>query len=207
MNSMTSVYVMLVGLALLAAYMHFKKKAKRGTGPLASDPHGWRIEYSEGLPAQPKTQGLGWEVVIPLVGQGFLGSIKLYDIPKLRVGGTFVLKGRVVGNGAVSVEFPDNPASATLIVQRRGDNGVMLEHRWYSDEMIFLKEGSFELRVPLTVQAMGAIMGSRDPNAFAAAINDPWNVQVGFGSAGGRAHSVHATSPTTFYMDSLTYED
>ena len=202
---MTSTYIILGLLVLAALFLYAKQKAKRGVGPLANK-SGWYIEYSEGLPARPVSlTESGWVVNIPMQGQGFLGSVKQYSIPKMRVGGKWTLKCRVEGNGAIAREYPEKQATATFIVQRRGDNGLMPEYRWYSNQMVDLKDGSYEFVFPLTIDNMKPVMGKYTAEDFAAAINDAWNVQIGFGSAGGRAHSVHTISPSTFYMDSLTY--
>ena len=206
-NDMTMAYMLLAGVVGLAAYVHFKKKAKKGTGPLAVDPRGWRIEHSEGLLAEPAVQGMGWMVDIPMEGEGFLGAVKWYDgKPNVRVGGTLVLKCRVVGSGAVPREFPEKQARITVILQRRGDNGMMPEYRWYSAQTVDLVDGMYEIEVPINAKNMRGILGSHDEAAFQATVDNLWNIQIGFGSAGGAAHSVHAKTPCTFYMDSLTYK-
>ena len=201
--------LMLVGVVCLALFVHFKKTAKRGVGPLASK-KGWYIEYSQGTPERPTMVGNdSWSVQIPAL-PGYLGSIKSYDPPKLRVGGKLTLNCRVVGNGTkpVQADLADKQATCTVILQRRGDNGQQPEYRWYSATMVNLREGTYLITVPVTATTFGGVFGSHDPKAFEETINDLWNIQIGFGSAGGRAHSVHASEgPVTFYMDSLTYQD
>ena len=205
--------LLLAGVVCLALFVHFKKKAKRGIGPLAPNKKGWFIEHSQGTSERPITNGNGWSVAIP-ASPGYLGAVKFYDPFKMRVGGTLTLKCRVVGNGTkpVQADLAHKQATVTLILQRVGDQGTgrgqYENYRWYSSKMVNLLDGTYEISVPVTSQSFGGIMGSHDPKAFEETLKDIWNIQIGFGSAGGRAHSVHASEgPVTFYMDSLTYQD
>lgn len=207
---MPAAYLLMAAFVAIMLWMHFKRKAKRfNTGPLAKKEEGWIIEHSEGTPKRPTVNGAGWFVDIPLIGQGFIGSIKWYDEPALRVGSTIRLHGRIVGSGKVIArEYPDRQATATLIVQRKDDQetgrGQYETYRQYSAKMIPLVEGPFDMTVTLAHDQFGGVMGSHDAEAFAETMKEALCLQIGMGSAGGRAHSVHADGPVRFYLDGIT---
>ena len=212
MNDMTMVYAMLAGVVLLAAYMHFKKKGKDfGTGPLAPTRRGWLIEHSEGMPERPQNLDGGWVLDVPVQGQGFLGTVKNYNPPTVQMDGVFSVTVLVEGNGIKAREYPDKQATCTLILQRRGDPGTARgqyqAYRWYSKQMIPLVDGLHTIQCPVNVQNMGDVMGGKDPALLQETLDALENVGIGFGSAGGRAHSVHGTAgPVKVRLISLEYE-
>ena len=168
--------------------------ARRKRSPSASAVNGWRINWSRGLPPAPNPQGAGWAIDVPAGAS--LHYVQRYG-GSLREGQALTLRLRVTG-AFVASEYPGKPASATIMLQRKGDNGsaagVFETYRQFSGAMIPLTEGEHSLSVTLNAQSFGGIMGSHDPAAFKAVLTNLESIGVVFGAAGGRGHGVQAPS-------------
>lgn len=180
---------LIIAVILGAIFYIFKSQQKER--PSHGSVNGWKINWSHGLPDAPTPKGQGWLIDVP---QGAsLHYVQRYG-GSLREGQTLTLRLRVTGQ-FVAPEF-GNPATATIMLQRKGDNGsaagVFETYRQFSGEMIPLTEGEHSLSVTLNAQSFGGIMGSHDPAAFKAVLDNLESVGVVFGSAGGRGHGVQA---------------
>lgn len=184
--------ILFIAVILGALYYIFTSQKKKR--PSAGAVNGWKINWSHGLPAAPTPQGNGWVIDVPAGAS--LHYVQRYG-GSLREGQSLTLRLRVTG-AFVAIEYPDKPASATIMLQRKGDNGSaagMFEtYRQFSGAMTPLTEGEHTLTVTLDAQSFGGIMGSHDPTAFKAVLTNLESIGVVFGSAGGRGHGVQAPS-------------
>lgn len=165
--------------------LHLKSKGK------ILAPRGWRIMWSRGVSLVK--QGAGWSIAVTPRSslhyvQNFGGSVPATI--RLRVEGSFT-----------APEF-GLPATAGLLLQRKGDNGSAAgkyeDYRYFSDLAIPLTEGEHVVTVPpLTVEHWGGVMGGRDPAALRAVLGDLESFGIVFGSAGGRGHGVTGTGRIT----------
>lgn len=179
--------VALICAAGVAAFLLLHLKSK---GRILA-PKGWRIMWSRGVSLVK--QGAGWSIAVTPGSslhyvQNFGGRVPATI--RLRVEGSFT-----------APEF-GLPATAGLLLQRRGDNGSGVGkfegYRYFSGLAIPLTEGEHVVQVPpLTVEHWGGVMGGRDPTALRAVLDDLESFGIVFGSAGGRGHGVTGTGRVT----------
>lgn len=196
-------YLLWALIAIAVFVILNKRKAKTIFGPA------WRINWSKGMPASPIMQGNGWFIDFPNNPAYNVNYIQWYKAPSLVNAKTVTMKFSVVGAANFTPwEDPNSPGLVSLLIQRKGDTGtaqgVYESYRWFSNEAIPLKEGEFELVVPLDAQHWGGVMGSHDEGRFREALKDMESLGVIFGYNGGRGHGVYTDSPSRFNMISLT---
>lgn len=164
----------------------------------------WRICYSPGMPKTPKKTGSGWYFDFPTDPKRHVHYVQWFKPPPLPLGRTLYAKFAVTGSGFIAQQYPANPASVTLLIQRKGDNGSAEgkyeSYRMYSNTMQVLAAGTFELEILLDSSAWGGVYGGHDPAQFAATLQNVGSIGLVFGSAGGRGHGVYATQPSRFTL-------
>lgn len=201
---MTAAIAILAAIALAALVV---SRRKRKDDP-AQTPRGWLIRWSPGMPERPVAQGAGWYFDFPTDPQSHVHYVQNFTPPPIVPGATLVARFRVEGTGRfVPQEFPDRPATVSLLIQRRGDNwgaqGEFASYRWYSAQTVELREGEFTIEARLTADNWGDVYGAHDPLLFEKALADVENIGLVFGSAGGRGHGVYATSSSRFVLQML----
>ena len=191
----------LAALALLAlAYLVLRKRND------TARKSGWRIEHSPGMPDRPVPDGDGWGFTFPANPASHVHYVQNFDPPNLA--GQLRVRFRVTGSGFVAQEHPSEPATVSLLIQRKGDDwtarGEMAAYRWYSKEQVKLVEGEHSMDVPLFPEQWGGVYGGQPAALFYEALRNADNIGLVFGSPSGRGHGVYATTPATFTL--LSYE-
>lgn len=172
--------------------------------------------YSQGMPPSPQPTRTGWtfDFPFPNARAGHVHYVT-FDPGSLAGKSKIVVRYRVdaaPGVRFVPQESPGEPATLSLMFQRRGDNwsarGRYNFYRWYSPVATLqpIRAGVGEMTISLTdpgwvaVQA-GTLSGNERP--FADALADASRVGLVFGSAGGRGHGVFSTAPARFTLISF----
>ena len=189
----------LAALALLAlAYLVLRKRKD------TARKSGWRIEHSPGMPSRPVPDGDGWGFTFPTNPASHVHYVQNFDPPSLEPGKSIRVRFRVSGQGFTAQEWPDEPATVSLLIQRKGDDwtarGKMAGYRWYSAQQVTLAEGEHTMTVPLDVAHWGGVYGGQPAALFYEALRNADNVGLVFGSPSGRGHGVYATGPATFTL-------
>ena len=193
----------LAALALLAlAYLVLRKRKD------TARKSGWRIEHSPGMPDRPVPDGDGWGFTFPTDPASHVHYVQYFDPPELGLGKSIRVRFRVSGQGFTAQEWPDEHATVSLLIQRKGDDwtarGEMAAYRWYSAQQVKLAEGEHTLVVPLEASYWGGVYGGQPAALFYEALRHADNIGMVFGSPSGRGHGVYATGPATFTL--LSYE-
>lgn len=195
-------------IATFAAIVMFvllstRKKKEKDKPPQS----GWQIRFSPGMPNKPTPQGQGFYFDFPTNPGAHVHYVQRFDPPRLQAGAVLIARFRVTGGAFVPQEFPTQPATVSLIIQRKGDDwsavGKMASYRWYSGVMTELVAGEHTLSVPIDVQSFGDVYGGHDAAAFAEALANVESIGLVFGSAGGRGHGVYAQTPSRFELISM----
>lgn len=189
----------IIALALLAlAYLVLRKRKD------TARKSGWCIEHSPGMPARPVPDGDGWGFTFPTNPASHVHYVQNFDPPHLEPGKSIRVRFRVSGQGFTAQEWPNEPATVSLLIQRKGDDwtarGKMAGHRWYSAQQVTLAEGEHTMTIPLDVAHWGDVFGGKAPVLFSEALRHADNVGLVFGSPSGRGHGVYATGPATFTL-------
>ena len=189
----------IIAIAAALAYLLLWRKRKPSKT-------GWRIEHSPGMPARPVPDGDGWGFTFPTDPASHVHYVQNFNPPNLA--GQLRVRFRVTGSGFVAQEHPSEPATVSLLIQRKGDDwtarGKMAGHRWYSAQQVTLAEGEHTMAIPLDVAHWGDVYGGKASVLFSEALRHADNVGLVFGSPSGRGHGVYATGPATFTL--LSYE-
>lgn len=196
--------ILLSGMGLFAlAVLAYIVLRKRKT---ASRKTGWHITYSPGMPDRPVPDGDGWGFTFPTNPEHHVHYVQYFDPPALS--GQLRARFRVIGSGFVAQEHPSEPATVSLLIQRKGDDwtarGEMAAYRWYSREQVKLVEGEHTMDIPLVADYWGGVYGGQDPSLFYVALREAENIGLVFGSPSGRGHGVYATDPAAFTL--LSFE-
>lgn len=113
------------------------------------------------------------------------------------------------GTRFVPQEVPDEAATVSLVLQRRGDNWSArrgFEHyRWYVPpaKVARLRPGVHTMTVRLDDPQWGNVFSGTStshPRQYLAALDDLESVGLVFGSMGLRGHGVYATAPARFTL-------
>lgn len=191
-------YAIIAIAAALAYLLLWRKRKPSKTG--------WRIEHSPGMQARPVPDGDGWGFTFPTNPASHVHYVQNFNPPNLA--GQLRVRFRVTGSGFVAQEHPSEPATVSMLIQRKGDDwtarGEMAAYRWYSKEQVTLAEGEHTMTVPLFPEQWGGVYGGQPASLFYEALRKADNVGLVFGSPSGRGHGVYATSPATFTL--LSYE-
>ena len=135
----------IIALAAALAYLLLSRKRK-------AHKTGWHITYSPGMPARPVPDGDGWGFTFPTNPASHVHYVQNFDPPNLEPGKSIRVRFRVSGQGFTAQEWPDEPATVSLLIQRKGDDwtarGEMASYRWYSTRQVRLAEGEQSLVVP-----------------------------------------------------------
>ena len=189
----------LTALALLAlAYLVLRKRKA------TARKSGWHITYSPGMPARPVPDGDGWGFTFPTNPASHVHYVQNFDPPHLEPGKSIRVRFRVSGQGFTAQEWPNEPATVSLLIQRKGDDwtarGKMAAYRWYSKEQVKLADGEHTMTIPLDAAHWGGVYGGQPAALFYEALRNADNVGLVFGSPSGRGHGVYATGPATFTL-------
>lgn len=196
-------FFLFVGLP--AAYLIHslrKKKVAREGGAVPSS--GWRIgpfDYSRNMPASPTMDGQGWYLDFP-PAPGSVNYVQWFEAPSLVGKKELRLRYRLSEEPAVvPQEYPSEEATVSLIMQRKGDGWRSSGYRWWTG-FYPLTPGEHEVVVPLSIESWGDMLGVPEAGAFAATIEDAWNIGVAFGSRGAPTHGVYGSG--RFHLLELT---
>lgn len=195
--------IWIIALLVIGALLASKGGKRKGDAPKpAPTARGWAIGYSPGMSQRDLVPtATGWRIAIQTRPDHHLHYVQNFQPPALRVGGQITVRLRVTGGPCIPQESPDAQATASLLIQRKGDDwtarGEMASYRWYSREQIPLTEGEHVIAVTLTPSQWGDVYGGQNARLFADAIAHLDNIGIVFGSAGGRGHGVYATAPCT----------
>ena len=190
-------YILVVVGALAFFLVSRRKHATRSRGPIPAS--GWRIgpvvngeNQSRNMPAEPTMQGAGWFLDFP--ANGSVNYVQRFNGPPL--GTSLTLRYRFEGGPVYGAEQPSEPATISLMLQRKGDDWIRPGYRWWS-QMIPLVPGEHEVTVPLTVEHWGDMLDVPDARAFAASLRDLDNIGVTFGSAAAPTHGAFGSGRFT----------
>ena len=202
-----------VALFVIAGIIFFntwQKKQKRKKEPVyTNNPKNldWYIgpfDKSVGMPESPTFEGEDLYFNFP-GPSGSVNELCCFKIPRdLSKARAVSIRFRIDCGGFVYPEYPNNPASAVIVLHRKGDDWLArdkTEHfRWYCKAMPKLAPGTFEVMVELPHENFKSVMGKGTADDFLEAIRDLDYIGIGFGGGGGRAHGVHATEPSRFTL-------
>lgn len=189
--------------------------------PPASD---WTIgplvrgeNYSVGMPLQPSQTRNGWSFNFPHRTRAD-GHVHYVTFKPDSLVGKSRITVRYRVDAATTTRFiaQENehlPATVSLFFQRSGDNwsarGRYNFYRWYAPphSVQELSPGVHQMTVQLSDSLWTPVMGGESgdhPEEFRAAVADPAQIGLVFGSAAGRGHGVYATGPARFEL--LSFE-
>lgn len=194
---MEGAWVIFIIVVLIVAAVFFKSHKKKNAPRGRESSKDWSINWSTGFPKTPTMRGVGWKIDFPTGPQAHLHYVQWYKPPALREGMSLTAMIEVVGGPFTAIEFPQNPAMITLMVQRKGDKMTegFINYRWFSDETIPMTPGQHTMTWVLSVENFGDVYGGRDVESFRKALAEAESVGILFGSAGGRGHGVYAQAP------------
>lgn len=201
--------IWIIALLVIGVVIALRSSKRKGDAPKpAPNARGWAIGYSPGMSQRNLVPtASGWRIAIPTQPDHHLHYVQNFQPPALRVGGQITVRLRVAGGPCIPQERPDVQATASLLIQRRGDDwtarGEMASYRWYSAQQIPLTEGEHAITVTLTPSQWGDVYGGQNARLFADAIAHIDNIGIVFGSAGGRGHGVYASAPCTVELAGL----
>jgi len=194
----------LVGSAALAA-------------PPASDwtigPHIRGKNYSVGMPLKPDPIRSGWAFDFPYHTRA-AGHVHYVTFRPDTLAGKSRITVRYRVDAARNTRFVPQeaahlPGTVSLFFQRRGDTwtarGRYNFYRWYAPDHTVqeISPGVHEMTVrfddPLWTPVMGGASGDHQ-QSFRAALADPIQIGLVFGSRAGRGHGVFATAPARFEL-------
>jgi len=206
---------------LMAAFGPWQPQQSR----VASDPSvasAWQIgpiirsrNYSIGMPLHPSQSRNGWFLDFPYP-HNRAGSVHYvtFNPGSLQGKRRIVVRYRVDaarGVRFVSSQTPDQPATISLYLQRRGDNwsgrGRYASYRWYAPAQTVaqLTPGEHEMVVDLG-QGWTSVQGqpaSNDPMGFQGALANADQVGLVMGTLFARGHGVFATGPARLTVTSF----
>ena len=191
--------IWIIALVVIGAVIARRSGKRKGDAPKpAPNARGWAIGYSPGMSQRDLVPtASGWRIAIPTNPASHLHYVQNFQPPPLRV----------AGGPCIPQERPDAQATASLLIQRRGDDwaarGEMASYRWYSAQQIPLTEGEHAITVTLTPSQWGDVYVGQNARLFADAIAHLDNIGIVFGSAGGRGHGVYASAPCTVELAGL----
>lgn len=188
--------VVIAGVALAAS----KKKRNPAPPPAPTGMADWRIgptvnglNYSVGMPIRPTKTDDGVRIDFP-DKFGHVNYMQLFDPPPL--GDTLTLRYRFEGGPVYGAEAPNEPATVSCMIQRRGDDWRSVGFRFWS-QMIPLTNGEREVVIPLTPEHWGDMLGAMDARDFSTTIRNPDNIGVTFGSPSAPTHGAFGTGQFT----------
>lgn len=183
------VALLLAGIGLFAA-------AKRKKRPSAGAVGGWKINWSHGLPGAPTPKGSGW--VIELRGGASLHYVQNYGM-RVRAGQSLKVRMRITG---IIASLEPGPATMSIILQRKGDNGREPGYRYFSFVDMPLTEGEHTLSVVVDDKHFGDVL--KDTNVLPTVLAELESVGVMFGSGtNGRGHGVVGTNSAIVELVSI----
>lgn len=201
--------IWIIALIVIGAVIARRSGKRKGDAPKpAPNARGWAIGYSPGMDQSDLVPtATGWRIAIPTDPSKHLHYVQDFTPPALRVGGQITVRLRVAGGPCLPQERPDAQATASLLIQRKGDDwtarGDMVSYRWYSAQQIPLTEGEHTIMVTLTPTQWGDVYSGQNARLFADAIAHLDNIGIVFGSSGGRGHGVYASAPCTVELAGL----
>jgi hypothetical protein len=162
---------------------------------------------SVGMPAHPAPAGRGWTIDFPFPAAraGHLHYVT-FEYGPLAGKRRILVRYRVEAapNARfVALQRPDEPATISLVFQRRGDNwsgrGRYGSYRWYAPGAAVqpLAPGEHVMAVSLDGgwTNVNGVPAAADRDGFAEAIADTQRLGLVFGSSSARGHGVFATAP------------
>ena len=212
-----------ISLAAVAAASLVAGTALYAAAPAATE---WAIgpiikgrNYSVGMPRTMAPGRDGPWVAFPVV-RAAPGHVHYVTLPTgpLPPDATIKVRYRIdaaQGTRFVPQEVPDQTATVSFVMQRRGDNWTAkrgYEHfRWYSPaaEVDPIEPGVHTMTLRLDDGRWTNVHGhsrSDHPRAFAEALANLDNVGMVFGSHGLRGHGVYATAPARFTLLDFTID-
>jgi len=170
------------------------------------------IRYSPGMPRHPLPAVGGWRFEFP----GYEGPLPCRDFVPPCPSANYIttkaagplhgssielsveIKGRPEFNYALEEDNTCSaPASARLLIQRRGDDLTEAFDRWWSNPgAIALTEGQYSLTVPLNPgqwQSVDGKNGEEASDAFYAALEEVENIGLTFGGGCYYGHGVNVS--------------
>jgi hypothetical protein len=212
---------MLIPVSLLmAAFGPWQPQQSRAADPSVAS--AWQIgpiirsrNYSVGMPLHPTQARNGWYIDFPSP-HARAGSVHYvtFNPGSLEGKRRIVVRYRVEaarGVRFVSSQTPDQPATISLYLQRRGDTwsgrGRYASYRWYAPAQTVaqLMPGEHEMVVDLG-QGWTSVQGqpaSADPYGFQGAIANADQVGLVMGTLSARGHGVFATGPARLTVTSF----
>lgn len=196
-----------------------------GSAAIASPPASeWTIgphirgkNYSVGMPPQPAPTRGGWTFDFPdqTRADGHVHYVT-FRPESLANKSSITVRYRIdasSGTNFIAQENEHLPATVSLFFQRRGDNwsarGPYNFYRWYAppDTVKQISAGVHQMTVRLNDPFWTPVMGgaaSDHPRDFRAALANPAQIGLVFGSTAGRGHGVFATGSARFEL--LSFE-
>ena len=172
---------------------------------------------SVGMPPAPTPAGRGWYFDFPFPSEQ-AGHVHYVTFRPGSLAGKsrIVVRYRVEAASGVSFvprDRPQEPATVSLYLQRRGDNwsgrGPYQFYRWFAPPSTVkrIQPGVHEMTVSLNDGRWLGVSGGRRAQdnraAFAAALARTDRVGLLFGSSSRRGHGVYATGPARFTLVSF----
>ena len=171
------------------------------THPL--DASAWSIQFSRGMPPQPAASQGGWSIDFPYPRRGHVNYVSFRPGP-LAGRRAIVVDLQIdaaPGTRFVARENPGEPATVSLILQRRGDRltARYANYRWYAPAhtVLRLAPGRHRLTVPIDSR-WTSVLGqpaASNRRAFGDALADTDRVGLVFGTRSARGHGVFDTGP------------
>lgn len=202
--------------------------AALGSLALATTPpaSGWSIgpiikgkNYSVGMPLQPTPTRNGWTFDFPFPDRD-AGHVHYVTFQPESLVGKSRIKVRYRVSAAPSTRFVPQEhtnlaGTVSLFFQRRGDNwtarGRYNYFRWYAPghSVQEIAPGIHEMTVRLDDPKWSPVMGGEaidHQHSFRAALADPVQIGLVFGSTAARGHGVFTTAPARFELLSFQVE-
>jgi hypothetical protein len=184
--------------------------------PMLVDARAWAILYSQNTPSRPSAfAGGGWYFDFPKGGDCQVKSAcpgvhyVMRSMPNIRYGGTITVTGEIVSTRSLRFHYklePSNtcsgiPASARLILQKRDDNMVEANGRYWSNpKHIALKDGKFSLTVDVKIDQWSNVYGQRSADGLKTLLRNPGRMGLTFGGGCFFGHGVAVSGGTARFI-------
>ena len=193
------IFIAIVAAAVAGAAIYWFGIRKKDETAAPVD--GWAFAWSKNVAERPNVEADGAVWFDFPQSDGVHYVIKA--APPVALGQRITMTFSLEGDGKLIAVDGDPVARVRLMLQKRGDDMVSLDGRWWSLPLELDRRGDYTLVTPVAGGNWTSVNGQHNDDGFARCLADLGNIGFTFGgwSAG---HGVYAQGAVRFVLRSLT---